>query len=321
MARWHGLGLVVLLAGCSLDTGPNAITLVPSVSTPDWSPSRRPGAHAAAGSSAHDAGSADASKPAKSEDKGDDAAPPKAADGNHTQLDAGAPAAANPASVSPPSGGSAAVSSAQPMAGAASSASAGAHAEPAADGGKGAPSRPPASSAPDKPEAHGEEGKSGSDKGEDGADSGRGAHHHGEGSAQDGKRGRDEDDKPAEPSTGGSSVTQSQDGTLALLFTTISNLVYSILELSFGPAKPANITNLVVSIVTLATLPASEVTTSTLADLLEQLDASNACSDDRSSCESLCETLIASCDLYKSDPRSVKSVERNCGAKALDACK
>ena len=132
-------------------------------------------------------------------------------------------------------------------------------------------------------------------------------------------RGADEDDAPgARPE---SDPAQVGDGTLSLLFTSIASLVLSIVDFSFGPAQPANVSNLVVSIVTLAALPASAVTTASLGDLLEQLDASNICTDDRSACEALCDTLSASCGLYIDDARSAKLVERNCGKQTLAACR
>ena len=320
MARWHGLGLVMLLAGCSLDTGPNRVSLTPSTGTSIWTPARRPGMHAPPQTSgARDAGmdAATSDKPEKTADAA------SAADGNHSPNAAGAPLPTTP----PPATN---VNDPDANAGAkpAADAGSGKPTDPtpsggsAADGGSAQPAKP-SSADPDKSGAQAGSGADG--------DTGRGSRgrededddqdkDNDQDDDDDRGRGGKDDDSRAQPDDSGS-VTQAQDGALSLLFTSISNLVFSILEFSFGPAKPQNITNLVVSIVTLATLPASEVTTATLSDLLEQLDDSNVCHDDRSACEALCETLIASCDLYKNDPRSVKSVERNCGSKSLATCK
>jgi hypothetical protein len=318
MARWHGLGLLMLLAGCSLDTGPNAASIVSHTGTPTWSPSSRPATREQPQTSAaHDAGSVDAAAPDKQEDP--EPAPPRAADTNPTQPDAGARV--------PPSQPSAANTAGTPAQDAGSPTLAGSSADGAAAGGGKAPkppvAQPPSGSAPNQGGADPASGMStpGKQAGGDKGDKDRGSRRHPDDESDDDKRGS-ANEKHTEPSTdNANAVTPTSDGTLSLLFTSVYNLVYSILQFSFGPAQPANITNLIVSIVTLATLPASDVTTATLTDLLDQLDASNVCHDDHSACEALCETLIASCDLYKSDPHSVKSVERNCGSKSLAACK
>jgi hypothetical protein len=320
MARWQGLGLVMLLAGCSLDTGPNSLSLSPSTSTPIWSPTRRPSTHEPQQTSgARDAGT-DAATSDKPEKKADAGSP---ANGNHSPNAAGAPS--TPPQTTPPPATNAndpdANVGGKPAADAGSAKPADASKNgPAADGGK--PAGKPSSADPNKSGAQNGSGSTPDastpgkqDDEKDDHDKDRGSRGH------DDKDDRDRDDDSRDQPDDDNSVTQAQDGALTLLFTSVSNLVFSILDFSFGPAKPQNISNLVVSIVTLATLPASEVTTATLSDLLEQLDASNVCHDDRSACEALCETLIASCDLYKHDPRSVKNVERNCGAKSLAACK
>jgi len=309
MARRHGLGLLMLLAGCSLDTGPNATSIVSRTATPAWSPSRRPSAQQPQVTAMRDSGGADAAMPDRMEDP--EPVPPKAADTNPSPIDAGAhaepiqPPAANAGSRATAEAGNSHPAAASAAGNAADSGSAGSN----ANGPKSGNAPAPGMSAPGK---QARDGKN---------DNGHGSRKHSEDSDDGDKHGRG-DDKRAEPQdTDASALTSSQDGTLSLLFTSVSNLVFSILQFSFGPAQPANITNLIVSIVTLAALPASEVTTATLSELLEQLDASNVCHDDHSACETLCETLIASCDLYKSDPRSVQSVERNCGSKSLAACK
>ena len=302
MARWHGLGLWMLLAGCSLDTGPQAATFVSRGTPPTWSPSHRPATRVPSPPSAGRAAvHVDAAMP----DKQDDAmrAPPTAADGKPV-ADAGSPDAI-PIGAAADGGRTMQAPTTQ---------------QPPANGDRdgGGASANPRPNKNDPASGMNTQGKEASG----GNQNGRGSHKHSDDdkAADDGKRGRD-DDKRAEPNTETSSVTPVQDGGLWLLFTGVSNLVFSILQLSSDPAEPANITNPIASIVALASLPASEVTTASLTELLNQLDASNVCTDNRSACKSLCETLTASCDLYKFDPASVQSVERNCGAKSLAACK
>jgi hypothetical protein len=116
---------------------------------------------------------------------------------------------------------------------------------------------------------------------------------------------------PNSPTGSGSTVPPGgKDPTLGLV-SAIVDLVFAILDLSFGPVRPAEIEQLVAAILVLAVAPADLVVESLIA-VLDELDKTRICTDHPERCNPLCSNLESDCSVCGRDKACIQRVEDMC---------
>lgn len=123
-------------------------------------------------------------------------------------------------------------------------------------------------------------------------------------------------------SNGGISAAGAADeiaGDTSALVRSIVDLVLAILELSFGPVRPAEIDNLVSAILVLALAP-PELVADSLTAVLNALDETRICREHPERCNSLCTNLESDCSVCGRDEACIMEVEDMCHVQLPNNC-